>query len=117
MVLLLWFYVSGIALLVGAELNAEIEHASPYGKDVGERVPGEKKKIGAVAERAYAERRKNGTDVPPYPDDMNCDLDRPRPRPQKVGASDLIIGTVALLPAALKIGREVKKKVREDSAA
>ena len=35
MVLMLWFYVSGIALLVGAELNAEIEHASPYGKDVG----------------------------------------------------------------------------------
>ena len=49
MVLLLWFYVSGIALLVGAELNAEIEHASPYGKDVGERVPGEKKKIGPAA--------------------------------------------------------------------
>ena len=46
MVLLLWFYVSGIALLIGAELNAEIEHASPYGKDVGEKVPGEKKKIG-----------------------------------------------------------------------
>src|SRR4051812_15656558 len=32
MVLLLWFYVSGIALLMGAELNAEIEHSSPYGK-------------------------------------------------------------------------------------
>ena len=49
MVLLLWFYVSGIALLIGAELNAEIEHASPYGKDVGEKVPGEKKKIGPAA--------------------------------------------------------------------
>ena len=44
MVLMLWFYLSGIAMLLGAELNAEIEHASPYGKDVGERVPGEKKK-------------------------------------------------------------------------
>ena len=43
MVLMLWFYVSGIALLLGAELNAEIEHASPYGKAPGERVPGEKK--------------------------------------------------------------------------
>ena len=49
MVLMLWFYLSGIAILVGAELNAEIEHASPYGKDVGEKVPGEKKKIGARA--------------------------------------------------------------------
>ena len=118
MVLLLWFYVSGIALLVGAELNAEIEHASPYGKDVGEKVAGEKKKIGPAAERAYIERRENGqTDVPPYSDDMNCDIDRPTPRPEKVRASDLIIGTVALLPAALKIGREVKKKVEDSRAA
>ena len=118
MVLLLWFYVSGIALLIGAELNAEIEHASPYGKDVGEKVPGEKKKIGTAAARAYDERREKGiADVPPYPDDMNCDIDRPTPRPEKVRASDLIIGTVALLPAALKIGREVKKKVEDTPAA
>jgi len=53
MVLMLWFYCSGIALLMGAELNAEIEHASPYGKDPGERVPGEKKAIGARAQRIY----------------------------------------------------------------
>ena len=52
MVLMLWFYVSGIAILVGAEMNAEIEHASPYGKEPGERVPGERKKIGRAAERA-----------------------------------------------------------------
>ena len=31
-VVLLWFYVSGIAILTGAELNAEIEHASPLRK-------------------------------------------------------------------------------------
>ena len=52
-VLLLWFYISGLAILVGAELNAEIEHASPHGKDPGEKVPGQKKKIGAAAARAY----------------------------------------------------------------
>jgi membrane protein len=118
MVLLLWFYVSGIALLVGAELNAEIEHASPYGKDVGEKVPGEKKKIGAAARRAYEDRRARGVaDVAPYPDDVNCDVDRPKPQPEKVRASDLLIGTAALLPAALKIGLEMKKKVDEDQAA
>ena len=50
---MLWFYVSALAVLVGAELNAEIEHASPYGKDPGEKVAGEKKKIGALAERAW----------------------------------------------------------------
>jgi membrane protein len=33
-VTMLWFYVSSLAVLVGAELNAEIEHASPYGKEV-----------------------------------------------------------------------------------
>jgi membrane protein len=48
-VLLLWFYISSAAILVGAEINAEIEHASPYGKDPGEKVPGQKKKIGAAA--------------------------------------------------------------------
>jgi membrane protein len=55
-VLLLWFYISGLAILVGAELNAEIEHASPHGKDPGEKVPGQKKKIGAAAARVYKER-------------------------------------------------------------
>ena len=54
-VLMLWFYVSALAVLVGAELNAEIEHASPYGKDPGEKVAGEKKMIGAVAERAWTD--------------------------------------------------------------
>jgi hypothetical protein len=28
-------------VLVGAELNAEIEHASPYSKDPGEKEPGD----------------------------------------------------------------------------
>jgi len=40
-VLMLWFYVSALAVLIGAEMNAEIEHASPYGKDEGEKVPGQ----------------------------------------------------------------------------
>jgi hypothetical protein len=40
-VVLLWFYLLGLVLLVGAELNSEIEHASPYGKAEGEKVPGE----------------------------------------------------------------------------
>jgi membrane protein len=116
MVLLLWFYVSGIALLVGAELNAEIEHASPYGKDVGEKVPGEKKKIGAMAERHYAEKKAKGEiPVRPFPDGVNCDIDR-RPTAQEhpVRVSDLLIGTAALLPAALKIGRSVKNHLGPD---
>ena len=59
-VLMLWFYISGMAVLAGAEMNAEIEHASPHGKDPGEKVPGERKKIGARAARAYEERARKG---------------------------------------------------------
>jgi membrane protein len=55
-VLMLWFYLSGLAILVGAELNAEIDHASPHGKAPGEKIRGQKKKIGAAAARAYKAR-------------------------------------------------------------
>ena len=121
MVLLLWFYLSGMAILVGAELNAEIEHASPYGKDPGERVAGEKKKIGVAAQRAYEERRARG-EMPatPFPDGVNCDVDRPAPAGNAKNGlrpSDVLIGTAALLPAAVKIGRQVKKKVTSDDRA
>jgi membrane protein len=57
-VLMLWFYMSGLAILVGAEMNAEIEHASPYGKNSGEKVPGQKKKLGAAAARAFESRHR-----------------------------------------------------------
>ncbi len=57
MVLMLWFYISGIAILIGAEMNAEIEHASPYGKDEGEKVPGQKRRIGPAAMRAWLAAR------------------------------------------------------------
>jgi membrane protein len=53
-VVLLWFYVSSIAILTGAELNAEIEHASPYGKAPGQKSAQGKLIIGARAARAYA---------------------------------------------------------------
>ena len=113
MVLLLWFYLSGIALLIGAELNAEIEHASPHGKDVGEKVPGEKKRIGAVAERYYEERKNKGEiPVRAFPQGVNCDIDRKPPSDDHgIRPSDLLLGTAALLPAAIKVGREVKKQI------
>lgn len=41
-VLLLWMYLSGLVILIGGELNAELEHASPEGKAPGERRPGER---------------------------------------------------------------------------
>ncbi|MGF6287165.1 YihY/virulence factor BrkB family protein [Pseudomonas silensiensis] len=40
-VLLLYFYISAAVLLLGAEMNAVIEHMSSEGKNDGEKVPGE----------------------------------------------------------------------------
>jgi membrane protein len=57
-VLMLWFYISGLAIIAGAEMNAEIEHASPHGKAPGEKVPGQRKKIGALAALEYQRRMK-----------------------------------------------------------
>ncbi len=39
-VLLLYFYISAAVLLLGAEMNAVIEHMSAEGKNPGEKVPG-----------------------------------------------------------------------------
>lgn len=116
MVLMLWFWLSGLAILLGAELNAEIEHASPHGKDVGEKVPGEKKKVGVLAERDYEERRAKGEiPVRPFSEGVNCDIEAgTRLEDRSVRASDLLIGAAALLPAALTIGREVKKQIDEE---
>jgi membrane protein len=70
MVLMLWFYISGAVILVGAEMNAEIEHASPYGKEPGEKVPGEKRKIGAAAMRAWVAKRRGRGEKPPSAEDV-----------------------------------------------
>ncbi|HTL44981.1 MAG TPA: YihY/virulence factor BrkB family protein [Vicinamibacterales bacterium] len=117
MVLMLWFYVSGLALLVGAELNSEIEHASPYGKNPGERVPGEKKAIGPRAQRIYEEKRAKGEiPIKPMPEDVNCDIDRPASvEPPKTRPSDLLIGTIALLPAAFAAGKKVRDELKKSA--
>lgn len=48
--LMLWLYLSGLALLVGAELNAEIDKALDA-RDPVPRQPGQRKPIGPAAER------------------------------------------------------------------
>jgi len=66
-VVLLWFYVSGIAILTGAELNSEIEHASPYGKAPGQKNAQGKLLLGARAERAFRQRQLSGDHQPVKP--------------------------------------------------
>ena len=56
MLLLMWCYLSGIALLAGAELNAAIERASPWHLEAGPHKPGERVVIGPRAERRYLQR-------------------------------------------------------------
>ncbi len=63
-VVLLWLYISGIAILTGAELNAEIEHASPYGKAPGQKNAQGKLLLGARAARAFQQRQSHGEVAP-----------------------------------------------------
>ncbi len=51
MVLMLWLYLSGLVIVIGAELNSEIAHAAAHGTKAGERPSGERRVIGARAAR------------------------------------------------------------------
>jgi membrane protein len=82
MVLMLWFYLSGLVILIGAEMNAEIEHASAYGKDVGEKVPGEKRTIGPALQRVWEARHRQRGGTPPSADEVKAKVkERPAPVP------------------------------------
>jgi membrane protein len=74
MVLMLWFYFSGLAILIGAELNAELEHASASGKKPGEKVAGERARMGSGLRNWIARRRRDGA-KPPSAGEMRATLD------------------------------------------
>ena len=65
--LMLWFYLSAFVIVVGAEMNAEIEHSSPWGKAPGEKKQGARKKIGLAAAHAYDKQVQDGHAAPPPP--------------------------------------------------
>src|SRR5262249_3762604 len=88
MVLLLWFYLSGVVLLAGAEMNAEIEHASPYGKAGGGSVPGTERALGALASRRFLAQ-------PPLPRPMAADLPVASPAPAPSVLRRALVAAVA----------------------
>jgi membrane protein len=52
-ILMLWFYFTGTAILVGGEMNSEVEnemakHGAPDAKEKGEKAPGQKERGGAA---------------------------------------------------------------------
>jgi membrane protein len=79
MVLMLWFYISGLAILIGAEMNAEIEHSSPYGKEEGEKVPGQKRKIGTARMREWLARRRERGEKAPSAEELKDAVGAPPP--------------------------------------
>lgn len=135
MVMLLWFYISGLVLLIGAEMNAEIEHASPYGKNPGEKVAGQHRTIGPAAMHAWMKRRKQQGDKPPsaqevkkiagppppdkQPGNRTAPVPMPPPlKPEDVihahtgGALDYLIGTAVVIAQAVLTLKVLGEKAR-----
>jgi membrane protein len=53
---LLWFYITGLSMVIGAELSAEIHRASPWGKNPGPQIVGQRKRLGLAASREWSKR-------------------------------------------------------------
>ncbi|MGE3177416.1 MAG: YihY/virulence factor BrkB family protein [Vicinamibacterales bacterium] len=101
-VLLLWLYLSGLVVVVGAEMNAEIEHASEHGKAAGEKRPGERAVLGPRAARAFRERQRPGAQPP------RAAAETSGPLPEAVAGlarSGAVVGGVI----ALVLGRRMRR--------
>ena len=98
---------------MGAEMNAQIEHASPHRKEAGEKVPGQKKKIGAAAAREYERRQLERGGVAPdrrdRPERRQPAATAVRPETRGTRASDWLIGTGAMLAARWSVLRRQQK--------
>jgi membrane protein len=81
MILLSWFYISGLVILIGAEMNAEIEHASPRGKDPGEKVAGQKRYIPFQAMRRWIGLRRAHGEKAPSAEEVKEVLSSRAPQP------------------------------------
>ena len=62
---LLWFYITGLAMVIGAELSAEIHRASPWGKNPGPQIVGQRKRLGLAASREWVKHHPRKNDQKP----------------------------------------------------
>jgi membrane protein len=83
MVMMLWFYISGLVILLGAEMNAEIEHAAPEGKNEGEKVAGEKRLLGPRVMREWIRRRQRKGEKPPSAADVKAAVESELTKPDR----------------------------------
>ena len=97
MVLMLWLYLTGLVIVVGGEMNAEVEHASPHGKDAGEKQPGARKSIGARAAREFEARQRQSGDGEPRDRPASAALPRRAPRAAFARSGLVIGGAIAAL--------------------
>jgi membrane protein len=59
---LLWFYITGLAMVIGAELSAEIHRASPWGTNPGPQIMGQRKRLGLAASREWVKQHPRTSD-------------------------------------------------------
>lgn len=134
-VAMLWLYISGLSILIGAELNAEIEQASPHGKAAGEKKPGEKRKLGRLAAEAFAREHPAGRERPvprapaaspvPVPGALSAASGQDRharsPTPRRrlsdrVRLSDVLVGGAAIVAGLAVAARKGFKSKPPESA-
>jgi membrane protein len=127
MVLMLWFYISGLVILIGAEMNAVIEHASAYGKADGEKFPGQfangRRRIGPSLKRAWEASMKRlpspkpgrtHTPAPPLPQPAPVVRAATPAVPEKRaggGWTDWAIGAPVVVMQALWTLRSYKRRI------
>lgn len=121
-ILMLWFYFTGTAILVGGEINSEIENemakqGAPDAKEKGEKAPGNKERAGAASGSFSRSEEGKRSDARP----SSSTEARPRARTAhgrvtRVNGDDegFSFGKVAVVAAAwalskVGLGRTVKK--------
>ncbi|HEX7318104.1 MAG TPA: YihY/virulence factor BrkB family protein [Pyrinomonadaceae bacterium] len=127
-ILMLWFYFTGTAILVGGEINSEIENemakqGAPDAKEKGEKAPNQKERGGAPARVTEGPRGEARTSERRTASTSSSLEERPRVRPAhgrvtRVPAEDegFSLGKVAVVAAAwalAKVGiRTTDKRIR-----